>query len=309
MHYHSSFAGSRGTPLHPLAQTSISRGPGPHTMAAPTAVTQPVTKTKPAPVKRMWVAGHCIPAPPAPKHMPRLVLPPVHPHELHTTTAPVDTTPQVFGPNDPVGLPDEPYCWSSHDAIDHFTGPWSLIGVGLDGDGGWASMQAYMDVGLDGVGEPFDAWNNVEEIRARTWDWASLHDTEVRASLGDKPTWTTCVTSTDDLGNDSSGIYFHSGNWSEWLDSLTTSGRWLDLPALLCALGAYDCAAFVVEARDGDILCYHFGDIKRQDCAVIYFGLHNRQWYFIRPRSTACYPEWWHEIPPSWPDTDSINGR
>jgi hypothetical protein len=279
MHCLNSLAGSGGTPLLLPARTSFSMGP-------------------------------CIPAPPPPpKHKPHLVLPPVHSQELRTTTAPADSIPHAFGPNDPVRLPDEPYCWASHDAIDHFTGPWSLIGVGLDGDGGWASMQAYMDVGLDGVGEPVDGWNNVEDIRARTWDWASLHDTEVRAFLGDKFTWTACATATDEFGNDVSGIYFHSGNWAEWLNSLTTSGRWLDLPALLCALGAFDCAAFIVEARDGDILCYHFGDIKRQDGAVLHLGLHNRQWYFVRPRSTARYPDWWYEIPPTWPDMDSINGR
>jgi hypothetical protein len=42
---------------------------------------------------------------------------------------------------------------------------------------------------------------------------------------------------------------------------------------------------------------------------VLHLGLHKSQWYLIRPRSTACYPDWWYEIPPTWPDMDSINGR
>jgi hypothetical protein len=206
-------------------------------------------------------------------------------------------------------ISDIPYCWASHDAIDHFTGPWSLIGVGLDGDGGWAAMQAYMDVAIDGVGEPFDAWNNVEDIRARTWDWASLHDSEVRTFLNDKFTWTSCVTSTDPDGNDVSITYHHTGNWADWHSSLTTGGRWLDLPALLCALGALECAAFIIEARNGTIRCYHFGNTARDDGAVLHLGLHKRQWYFIRPRSTACYPEWWYEIPRAWPDAEFMKGR
>jgi hypothetical protein len=113
------------------------------------------------PAKRTWVAGHCIPAPPL-KHKPRLVLPPGQDRE--PTQSPT-TTPPATVPTGPVQLPEEPYCWASHDAIDHFTGPWSLIGVGLDRDGGWAVIQAYIDVGIEGFGEPFDAWTNVDDTR------------------------------------------------------------------------------------------------------------------------------------------------
>jgi hypothetical protein len=142
-----------------------------------------------------------------------------------------------------------------------------------------------------------------------TWDWASLHDTEVRDFLEDEFTWITSSTTSDTQGNDVSEIHHHTGDWADWLNSLTIRGRWLDLPSLLCALGAFNCAAFVIEARDGEMLCYHFGDIKRQDGAVLYLALHNRQWYFIRPRSTAFYPAWWHDLPPSWPDLDLFTGR
>jgi hypothetical protein len=206
-------------------------------------------------------------------------------------------------------LHEEPYCWDSHEAIDHFTGPWSLIGVGFDGDGGWAAIQAYIDVGIEGLGEPFDQWTNVEDIRARTWDWASLLETEVRSFLHDNFTWITSSTTKDTQGNDIRHIHRHTGNWTEWHNSLTTNGRWLDPPAPLGVLGTFDCAAFVIEARDGDVLCYHFGDIKRQDRAVLYLGLHNRRWYFIRPRPSVSYPPWWHDLPRSWPDLDLFTGR
>jgi hypothetical protein len=129
----------------------------------------------------------------------------------------------------------------------------------------------------------------------------------MQAFLGPKPTWTICSTATEE-DMEHAVNHFHSGSWEDWLDSITTNGRWLDLPALLCLMGAYDFAAFIVEARQGQILCYHLGDIDRDDASVIYFGFHNRHWYFIKPRSTECYSEWWFEIPPTWPDSDSING-
>jgi hypothetical protein len=187
-------------------------------------VVKAIAKTKPtSPGEQVWIGGHCVPPPPKPIH-PAWVkkvmtqVPPVHQMPSHPSTgngtalAPVATTaPEDYGPDDPVLLPEEPYCLKSHDAIEHFLGPWSLIAVGRDGDGGWAAVRAYIDVGIKGSGEPFDKWNDVEDIRARAWDWASFHDKETQAFLGPKPTWTICFTATDE-DMERSVHHFHSGN-------------------------------------------------------------------------------------------------
>jgi hypothetical protein len=277
------------------------------------------TATSTSPDGQVWIGGHCIPTPPKPIHPDwvKKVIASAQEHQPHShppdteaagQPSPPPTSPQEeYGPHDPVILPDEPYCWKSDDAIEHFLGPWSLIAAGRDGDGGWAAVQAYCDVGIEGKGEPFDKWANVDDIRARAWDWASFHDKEMQAFLGTHPTRTICTTAMD--GDEAYPVnHAHSGTWDDWLNSLTINGRWLDLPALLCLMGALDFAAYIVEARHGQILCYHLGDINRDDWSVIYLGLHNGHWHFIKPRSTEYYPEWWFETPPTWPNAESING-
>jgi hypothetical protein len=102
--------------------------------------------------------------------------------------------------------------------------------------------------------------------------------------------------------------HIHTGTWNDWLNSLTINGRWLDLPALLCLMGALDFSAYIVEARRNEIFCYHIGDINREDGSVIFLALHNGHWHVIKPRAADDYPAWWFQIPPTWPDSDSVSG-
>jgi hypothetical protein len=192
--------------------------------------------------------------------------------------------------------------------MEHFLGPWSFIGVGFDGDGGWAALQAYLDVGIEGHGEPYDAWTNTGPIRARTAHWASHHESVIRTSLDSPFTWITSTTVHDPQGDEYSEFHRHTGNWTEWLASLTKAGRWLDLSSLQCALEAHDASALVIEASDGEISCHHFGETRRADGRTVYLALHNLQWYFIRPRTNHQYPTWWHELPNVLPD-DLFVGR
>jgi hypothetical protein len=176
----------------------------------------------------------------------------------------------------------------------------------LEGDCGWAAILAYIDIGFKGKSEPFDQWMDTDGICAHAWEWAFFNDKEARQFIGPSPTWTICNTGFED-GMEFPINHVHSGSWNEWLNSLLIAGRWLHLPALLCRAAALGFAAFIVEARENEIFCYHIGDIDRDGGVVVMLALHNSHWCIIKPRPVP-YPDWWFQVRPSWPDPDYLQG-
>ena len=167
---------------------------------------------------------------------------------------------------------------------------------------------AYIKIAFEGENlEPVESWMDTDGIRAHAWEWASFHDEEVRRFIGIHFSWTICTTGFED-GMEFPVNHYHTGSWNEWLNSLLINGRWLDLPALLCLAGALDFAAFIVEARNGFIFCYHSRDIDRDDGLCVMLALHNGHWNIIKPRPEHPYPEWWFNVKPPWPDPEHLRG-